>query len=281
MRPRPRIPTMDNARLELLYLLLALLLAVPSGGASSGLPLEGKEAETFLMTAQIVDKETLPIGVTRPQRVSLSAGERSARAIWKTIDEYEPFKRFDDGSFEMGFVDSYKNELAAYELDKLIGLGMVPPVVERRVGGERGAMQLWVEGTLMETERIKRGLRPEAPEYWNQQMFKVRLFHNLIYDTDFNNMGNILSDPDSRIYLIDHSRAFRTTKKLLSEGDLTRFSRSLLEGLRGLDDKILKEKLGRWLSKKQIVGLLARRDLILQHAEQLIAARDQAEVLYP
>ena len=142
-------------------------------------------------------------------------------------------------------------------------------------------MQLWVEGTLMETERLKRGLTPTDLEYWNRQMFKVRLFHNLTCNTDFNNTGNILSDPDSRIYLIDHSRAFRTTKKLISEGDLRRFSRSLLEGLRGLDKKVLDEKLGRWLSKRQIEGLLARRDLLLQRAERLVAGGDPAAVLYP
>ena len=112
-------------------------------------------------------------------------------------------------------------------------------------------------------------------------MFKVRLFHNLTCNTDFNNTGNILSDPDSRIYLIDHSRAFRTTKELLSEGDLTRFSRSVLESLRGLDNELLQQQLGRWLSKKQIAGLLARRDLILKHADRLIALGDQAEILYP
>ena len=268
-------------RIQMSYLLLALLLAGSSAGDSSGLPLEGKEAETFLMTAEIVDTQNLQIGVTLPQRVTLKAGEVSARAIWKTIDEFRPFKRFDHGKFETWFVDSYKNEIAGYELDKLIGLGMVPPVVERRVDRKQGAMQLWVEGTLMETERLKRGLIPKVPEFWNQQMFKVRLFHNLTCNTDFNNLGNILSDPDSRIYLIDHSRAFRTTKKLLSEGDLTRFSRSVLEGLRGLDTNLLKQKLGRWLSKSQIEGLLARRDLILQHADRLVALGDQTEVLYP
>ena len=268
-------------RIQMFSLLFALLVVSPSAGDSSSMPLEGEALEAFLRTAEIVDKETLQIGVTRSQRVTLKAGEHSVRAIWKTIDEYDSFKRFDDGSFERGFVDSYKNEIAGYELDKLIGLGMVPPVVERRVGRDRGAMQLWVEGALMETERLKRGLTPKVPEYWNQQMFKVRLFHNLTCNTDFNNLGNILSDPDSRIYLIDHSRAFRTTKKLLSEGDLTRYSRSVLEGLRGLDNTLLKQKLGRWLSKSQIEGLLARRDLILQHADRLISESDQAEVLYP
>jgi hypothetical protein len=268
-------------RFQTLYLFLTLLLAAPNSSRPSALPFEGEEAEAFLAAAEVVDKETLQIGVTRSERVTLSDGERTARAIWKVIDDYEPFKRFPDGSHELGFHDSYKNEIAAYELDKLIGLGLVPPVVERRFQRERGALQLWCEGTIMEMERIEEGLTPKDPEVWNQQMFKVRLFHNLTYNTDFNNVGNILSDPESRIYLIDHSRAFRTKKELLAEGDLTRFSGSLLAGLRRLDQKTLKESLGHWLSKAQIEGLLARRDLILQLAERLIAERGEAAALYP
>ncbi len=55
-------------RIQMVYLFLALLLAGSSAGGSSGLPLEGKEAETFLMTSEIVHRETLQIGVTRSQR---------------------------------------------------------------------------------------------------------------------------------------------------------------------------------------------------------------------
>jgi len=42
-----------------------------------------------------------------------------------------------DGTFEANFSDSYKFEFAAYELDKLLGLGLVPPsklVAERGEG---------------------------------------------------------------------------------------------------------------------------------------------------
>ena len=36
-----------------------------------------------------------------------------------------------DRGLELEFQDSWKTEIAAYELDKLLGLGMVPATVER------------------------------------------------------------------------------------------------------------------------------------------------------
>ena len=46
---------------------------------------------------------------------------------------------------DRGFWQSYKSEIAAYELDKLLKMDMVPPTVERQLHGANGAAQLWVE----------------------------------------------------------------------------------------------------------------------------------------
>ena len=116
---------------------------------------------------------------------------------------------------------------------------------------------------------------------WNEQMYKVRLLHQLTYNTDFNNIRNILIDPDFRIYAIDNSRAFRVHHKLLAERDLKRFSRLVLERLRGLRRELLRERLGQWLTDAQIEALLKRRDLILARAERLIAEQGEKAVLYP
>ena len=112
-------------------------------------------------------------------------------------------------------------------------------------------------------------------------MYKVRLLHQLTYNTDFNNIRNILVDPDCRIYAIDNSRAFRVHHKLLAERDLKRFSRLVLERLSGLRRELLRERLGQWLTDAQIEALLKRRDLILARAERLIAEQGEKAVLYP
>jgi len=243
--------------------------------------LTGVEAEDFLRTAEIVDRENIPIGVTAPQRLTLSDGTRTVRAVWKTIAEYRPVKRFDDGGPpELGFRDSYESEIAAYELDKILGFDFVPPTVKRRIRRTDGSLQLWVEDCVTEGARRRQDLRPPDPEAWTRQIFNTRLFRQLTYDADFKNLSNLLVDKDFRLWVIDHSRAFRTQKVLQNQDYLRRFSRRHLAGLRALTPEILEEKLGDWLTLGQRESLLARRDLLLAHAERLIAELGEETVLY-
>ncbi|MDH3746466.1 MAG: hypothetical protein OES47_15315, partial [Acidobacteriota bacterium] len=215
------------------------------------------------------------------QRVTLSDGQRTARGIWKTVDIFKPIQRFDDGTVEMSFRDSWENEIAAYELDKLLGLSRVPPVVKRRWRRQVGSLQLWLEDVMTEAERIEKKILAPDTEEWNRQMYTVRLVHNLCDDSDFNNVGNLLVDKDFRVWIIDHSRSFRNNKELRNPGDLDRFSRDLLDKIRRLDSALLTERLGRWLTKKQIETLLIRRDLILERADMLVESLGEEKVLYP
>ncbi|MFQ5791505.1 MAG: hypothetical protein ACE5JI_13615, partial [Acidobacteriota bacterium] len=177
-----------------------------------GLPLEGTEAEDFLKNADVVAMRPIGVGITRSQQVTLTDGERTVRAVWKTIDEVRPGLSEDEahrGRYQMGFRDSYKYEIAACELDKLLGLGVVPPTVEREIRGRTGSLQLWAEGSFTELERRERALSPKDPLGFSRQIQKVRLLDQLIYNTDWQNIRNVLFDPDFRVYAIDHSRSFR------------------------------------------------------------------------
>ena len=246
-----------------------------------GLPLHGEAAEAFLRTAEVVSKKAISTGITHPERYTLSDGTRTCRAAWKTIDE---FKRgvtsLEGGGVIMDFADSYKHEIAAYELDKLIGLDLVPPTVERTFGGRKGSLQLWVEGAMTEAERKKRKISPPDPQAWNEQMYKVRLLHQLTDNTDFRNINNVLSDPSFRIYAVDCSRGFTIYEDLRAEKELVRFPRSVLEALKALDRPTLQARLGHWLGGPQIDGLLKRRDKILALAARRVQEQGEAAVLY-
>ncbi len=78
--------------------------------------------------------EDIPVGVTKPRRAYLAPGGLTDRMAWKTIRP----------GIYSGYWESYKSEIAAYELDKLLGLEMIPPTVERRVQGDLGAAVMWV-----------------------------------------------------------------------------------------------------------------------------------------
>jgi hypothetical protein len=262
-------------------LTLSAALALSGRAEATPLPLRGSEAEQFLRRARVLELKPLGVGVTHSEKATLSDGVLTLKAVWKTINEFRPGMTELERGHEMDFRDSYKYEIAAYELDKILGLDLVPPTVDRVIDRHPGALQLWVEDAMTEADRKARGLKTGDPARWNDQMYKVRLLHQLTRNTDFNNIRNILIDPDFRIYAIDHSRAFRLQHELLSERDLTRFSRTVLEKLRRLDRQTVEEKLGAWLSDGERKGLLARGALILRLAEKQIAERGEAAVLYP
>ncbi len=263
------------------YFSLAVLLWSPTPAAPQPLPIQGEETESFLASADRVKEEAIPIGVTHPKLFTLTDGVVRARAIWKTVNVYRPgLTRFDEGGAEYNFRDSYKHEIAAYELDKLLGLALVPAAVERSLNGKTGSLQIWAEDTITETKRKKLKMPIPDSRRWNEQMFKIRLLHQLTYNTDRANASNILIDADWRLWAIDHSRAFRIKGELMGTKDLARFSRSVLAKLRVLTEKILEERVGRWLTNPQIEALLKRRDKILELAEQRIAENGDAAVLY-
>ena len=102
------------------------------------------------------------------------------------------------------------------------------------MGGPQGRAQL-VDGRCQfdEGERLKRARQPPDRESWNRQMYRMRVFTQLVADTD-RNVGNVLIRRDWKLWMIDFTRAFRRMTTLMAPGDLTRCDRALLERLRAL-----------------------------------------------
>jgi hypothetical protein len=252
------------------------LLALAQGSIPS---YQGSEVEQFLAQAKIEKMQDIPVGVTRPRKATLDLDGVSHFAVFKTIDEKKSGVTQLDRGVEIEFQDSWRTEVAAYELDKLVGLGMVPATVQRLYDGKQGSMQYWLDVKMDEGERIKKKLSPPNPIAWNQQIAKVRLWDNLIYNTD-RNLGNLLITEDWKIRLIDHSRTFRPFNQLKDPKQLTTFSRTLLAKIEELNEPMLKEHLGKYLTPYQIQGLLKRRDAILDLSKKLVAEKGAGAVLY-
>lgn len=242
---------------------------------------QGPGPEEFLSKGTITQVRDLGTGITRPQRATLKQGEVSHDAVFKSIDVLKQgATTLADGSVEVDFQDSWQTEIAAYALDRLIGLEMVPATVERRIGRDVGSLQWWVDSMMTEGDRVAQGLAPPDLEAWNRQMFKVRLFDQMIANTD-RHPKNMLVTKDFGVRLIDHSRSFRPYRELKNPELLTRFSRSLLEGIQTLTRQNVKEHAGRYISNSQIDRLLQRRDAIVALARERVAALGEAAVIYP
>jgi len=270
-----------NRRRVFKWTTVACLLSCAAIGAVQGTSqfIQGEEIEKFLGQARIVRMQSISKGVTLPQKVSLELDGSMQFAAFKIIDEGPVATKQLDRGVELQFQDSWRTEVAAYKLDKLIGLGMVPANVERIIEGKHGSLQFWVTAKMDEEQRLKKKLSPPNPIQWNQQVAKMRLWDNLIYNTD-RNLGNILITDDWQIRLIDHSRTFRPFDQLKDPKVPSTFSRSLLTKLEALTEPMLRDHLGQYLTPYQIQGLLKRRDAILARSKELIAEKGAGAVLY-
>jgi hypothetical protein len=240
---------------------------------------QGPELEQFLTQAKITGMKDIPEGVTLPKKASLELNGTKHFAIFKTIDEGPVASKVLDRGVELQFQDSWRTEVAAYEIDKLIGLGMVPTTVERTYDSKHGSLQFWIDSAMTEADRIKKKLNPPNRVDWENQVSKIRLFDNLIYNVD-RHLDNLLVTDNWKIRLIDHSRTFRPFDELKDPKMLNTFSRALLAKLEMLDEPMLKEHVGKYLSPYQIQGLLKRRDAILALSRKLVAEKGAGAVLY-
>jgi len=196
--------------------------------------LQSPETEHFLTDASMKLGQTLG-GVTRSRQAILDLNGVSHFAVWKTIDDNRKgVTNLGRGGYEINFKDTWKNEVPAYELDKMLGLKMVPVAISRTYQNREGALIAWVDLGMSEADRLKKQLTPPNSGDWSQKMANVQLFDNLIYNID-RHSNNIYITKDWNVILIDHSRAFRTFKELRTENELRRFSKSLLEALEKLD----------------------------------------------
>lgn len=257
-----------------------LLSLTTAGRAPSQTAFSREEIKQFLLTAKVVRAREIGRGVTRPLRLTLSDGTLTHDASFTSVDERKVVATFDRGGAEMNLVDSHRYNIAAYELAELLGLGeMIPVTVERAWGGKRGSFTWWVDAQFDEGERLKRKIQAPDAEEWNRQMYRVRVFSQLVYDTD-RNLGNMLVTPDWKVVMIDFTRAFRLWKEIKHPGDLARCDRRLLERLRTLSYEEVAKETRPHLSRSEIEALLVRRDLIVRHFEKLVAEKGEAAVLY-
>ena len=224
--------------------------------------------EDCLRTAPIERIQDVGQGITKPQRAFFAPGGVAASAIVKVL----PRKRM------KGFWESYHSEVAAYVLDRLLGLDMVPVTVERRVDGDRASVQLWVDRTRLLSEVGAE--TPPRPLEWARQVRRQRLFDALIANID-RNAGNMLVDEDWNMILIDHSRAFVKNETPFLD-KITAVDRPLYEAVKALDEATLDEQLKPWLfGKGSVKDLLERRDKIVGKLEKLAQERGAAAVFPP
>ncbi len=239
-----------------------------------------EQIKQFLATAKVVGSKHADRGTTTPWHLTLSDGSLTHDAAFQTIDEHKPFVKMATGATYVNFVDSYKYDVAAYRLAELLGIDdLVPVTVPRKWRGTEGAMSWWLPVMMDDLERIKRKVEPPDPAAWNQQMRRIRVLDELVYDIDVN-LTNVLIGRDWHLWRIDFSRAFRLNHDLQNPKDLARCDRRLFERLKALSGQELAERTKGYLTQQEVDALMARRDKIVALFQKLIAEKGESEVLY-
>ncbi|MFQ5740381.1 MAG: hypothetical protein ACE5JX_15340 [Acidobacteriota bacterium] len=249
---------------------------------AAGRPLpfqSGREIEDFLRTAPIVDDERIPEGITRPRKVLLEQDGIQIYACFRNVKVYRRRMELEGGRVRIDFRDDAIFEVAAYEFGKLLGLNNIPPTVERRIRGRRGTLQIWVPEAMMEKERMKKGIQPPMRWRWTMELQIMRLFDNLIFNDD-RNAGNILIDSNWKVWMIDHTRSFRTFKQLPDPKAILFCERTVWSNLKRLDATTVRERLKPYLGSREIKTLLKRRDRALRYIQELIDERGENQVLF-
>jgi hypothetical protein len=242
--------------------------------------------EEFLLTADILRFELIDEGVTKPFKLYLKKGDVEAKAAWKN-----------PSGVQRGFLEGWQYEIAAYRLDKLLGLNMIPPAVEREFQGKKGALVYWAENKHSLFKVVEQGIHipNEAVERTEKAKWLTRAWDSLIANED-RTQQNILYTEDWRTILIDHSRAFRSdgefAKRLMfgrngikvsQQGTawlFRRLPRVFVEKIATLTFANIQAAVGTTLKDREIDAILARRDLLLKEVEQMVKEQGEAAVLY-
>ena len=237
--------------------------------------------ERFLKSAKIMKAEDIGEGITKPIRLFLEQGNIQKSAVWKNPE-----------GVQKGSKEGWEYEIAAYKLDQLLGLNMVPPTVERSYRLSKGSLQLWVELEISELERVEQDIPvPENKvDSWQKAIYLGRAFDSLIANVD-RTQQNIRYTKDWRLILIDHSRSLRkkrvyTDQLIYGKYGLRKTMRFLklprlfVKRLRNLDDERIKKAVRSYLSFSERKAVLKRKKLLLKEIDEMIKEKGEEQVLY-
>ena len=167
-------------------------------------------------------------------------------------------------------------EIAAYRLDRVLHLGMVPVTVSRGIGDDAGILQVLPPGTVDEAVRRDRGEGAAAwcplPQQWNA----MYVFDTLIGNDGRTPQSMLYAPDDWQLSLVGHGEAFGTGKKrprYLGKVDL-QLGPAWVEALTALTQERLEAELGDVLDGRRLRALAARRDRLLADSAESETASD-------
>ena len=220
--------------------------------------LSEEQRADLLRAGEVTYSVELGRGSSRPRLLVLEGNGARARGIFKTVET----------PIDAPAADRYQHEVAAYALDRALGLDMVPFTLTRSIEGSEGSLQSWIEGAVDREAAAAYALELYESATTRGQLARAEVFDALIGNSSRGPDDVLLMVNDEKLYLVDHSRAFSTSTEVSWNGATAHLLEPELTGsLRQLDRATLVRELGSLLEDEQIDAILTRRDAILHRLE--------------
>lgn len=219
-------------------------------GARPGGFMTAAEIETLLADGEISD---IRVDELKRRIVTVTDGQRSVEALFAERER-------------RGFYP----DVAAYRLDRLLELDLVPVTVERKVDGDNGSLSFLPVNWVDEPRRAAAGQGGSASCPLSEQWQAMYAFDVLIHN-EARSLPRMLYSPDQwQLILVGHQNAFsRSTgrPRYLESVDID-LGPAWMQALISLSAEALEEQLGDVLDKRRREALLERRDEMVYAAER-------------
>lgn len=225
-----------------------------------------QQIEEFLKTAEIIHRKALADGVTKPIQMTLQKDEKQLKAVFKYVDS-RPGKERKKWQNYLYEDDRFFYDIAAYKLDRLLDIGLVPVVVERSIDGKRGILQLWINDLVSKKTLKEKAIHYEGHCDYKDQINMMDTFDYLIRNTDRNQSNILYSKSDWQIWFIDHSRSFDLSNRRpkMMKKHTIKMTHSFKNAIEKLTNENL-YTLKPWLHRKQIKAIKDRRRKMLKNS---------------
>jgi hypothetical protein len=217
-------------------------------------------AEPIYVTSPVID-EAAVASMLADGTVTLGAAR--APGVFDAVVEHDGQRVAAAFSETKG--EAAKRELAAWRLDRALGLGLVPATVAREVQGRRGILQArpgrWVSQADVEAQSMRAsGWCALAPQ------FELMYAFDALIGNEGRTRERILYDvSDWMLQLTGHDRAFGTDRSLPKhlEARPPQPGAEMRRRLAALDGAALERAVGDLLGERERSAVLARRDGLL------------------
>ncbi len=195
----------------------------------------------------------------------VSVDKSSTGSLPRTVVRISNGQHAVDAIFSKPRGRNFYPNVAAYRLDRLLQLEMVPVTVKREIEGKNGSLQFLPGNNINEAERAATGQGGDAWCAITDQWPAMYVFDILVYNEGRSQQRMMYDKLSWRLMLSEHDRTFANRKGRpphLRKAPIP-VSVGWKNALAELTDELLVETFGDVLDKKRLRALQSRRDELL------------------